>query len=197
MNRWRKKIGILSLVPLLAVTVVTVIRLVSIGAGSRASRSAHSVVLSTQSLNIGDVSSPALTVEHDESGSNTATRVWAAGSNRLIQVVHRFGNPLLAQWYFRRSDPINSLRYDHPGEVSQPQRLGSARADLEHFFCGATGSAPRTAPLVDCATWMYWGRYGQYVVEVAWGGSQGGMSERSFVGLARTFDAYVGQQVGG
>lgn len=154
---------------LLGLTGIAASRIVSIATTSRATSDAQLLVLPERTLPGGPALSSALAVTSDESGAGKATKVWSQGSDRIVEVVHRFENPLLAQWYFRRSDPVHNLHYDHPGEISKPQALRGTNADSIHLFCGATGDAPLSSPLSNCATWVYWARYGQYVVELSWG----------------------------
>jgi hypothetical protein len=114
----------------------------------------------------------------------------------LVHGVVGFDDVEEARRYFRRDDP-RSYDEDFPMRVDESASYTSSSADDSHLYClGQEGTSAA------CATWAYWGRYGQYVVHVDYhagvigtrdgtGVLHDGIALSEFLNYLRPFDEHV------
>ena len=113
----------------------------------------------------------------------------------LVHEVIRFSDVGKARRYFERNDPRSDE--DFPLQVDESTSYTSNSADESHLYClGQEGTSEA------CGTWVYWGRYGQYVVEIDYlagiigngsdvGTPHDGIALDEFLGYLQPFDEHV------
>ena len=125
-------------------------------------------------------------------------RSWTTRANvaDLVHGVVKFDDVEEARRYFQRDDP-RSYDEDFPLRVDESASYTSSSADESHLYClGQEGTSDA------CATWVYWGRYGQYVVSVDYhagvigsrdgtGVPHDGIALGEFLSYLRSFDEHV------
>lgn len=138
--------------------------------------------------------------------NNNLGRVWAsakdpvydpASTPRIVEYMFYFDSPAKAAVQYFLSRPEFVYRDDWPNfdragyrKNRYPSSLTyeSPHADQEHLVC-AMGSPEA------CQLWIYWARYGQYILDVALFAPNEGMSEQVFSEIVTQMDEHIGRQL--
>jgi hypothetical protein len=97
----------------------------------------------------------------------------------------REDGPAYAEWAYRSGGRKNALESDYPGLVRELDVSG-LHADTSSVLCGNIQRSA-TADLEKCGIWIYWARYGQYLLSVDT--YQDAMSATEVTTLIRSIDA--------
>ena len=122
-----------------------------------------------------------------ELSSDNAGRIWGDGSGRLGQRVYRYNSPALARVQFLRSDPAQI--YCDPGECDGTRNVdlpAPSSADAYKVVCIKAEDY--------CSNYIYFGRFGQYLVEVRYNAGLSGrvLNDTGFAVVAAHIDGLVG-----
>lgn len=128
------------------------------------------------------------TATTDEPGHGAAanqTRKWqfAAGGGELTQRVRRYARPLNAEHHYLADHPKDEYeRGFHEKDASD--QYDSPHADRSTTFCGAGSPS-------GCRNWIYWARYGQYLVQLEFAVADTDVPVDAFAAFLKRLDAHV------
>jgi hypothetical protein len=112
------------------------------------------------------------------------SRTWSfASGGKATQLAHRYVRPLNAEYHYVLDHPKDEYERGFE-ERDASDQYDSPHADRSTIFC-ATGS--RTG----CRDWIYWGRYGQYLVRLDLGRADADIPIDDFVAFLKTLDARI------
>lgn len=113
------------------------------------------------------------------------SRTWSlAGGAVLTQQVRRYGQPGNAEFRYLVDHPKDEYERGFE-EKDASDRYDSPHADRSTLFC-ATGS--RTG----CRNWIYWARYGQYLVQLELGVADRDVPVETFAAVLKVLDGHIG-----
>lgn len=102
-------------------------------------------------------------------------RIWSpkgAHSPTIHETVFRYGNPLSARLQYARFQP--SRRDQYPDVKEGRRGYQSKSADDSQTVCG-------TGDTNHCQIWLYWARYGQYILQIAYIADDPAIGESDFI----------------